>query len=167
MRRKRQELPKEECEKILNKATAGVLSVMGDGGYPYGVPMSFVYAEGKLYFHSAVEGHKLDAIAKEDKCSFTIIDQDEIHPDEYTSYFRSVIAFGRIQRLESMEELIHGLCLLGEKYNPGDHAGLQHEIDKSVAMPGGIPHTRVAVLCMEIEHLSGKEAIELVRAHQK
>ncbi len=107
--------------------------------YPYGVPMSFVYAEGKLYFHSAVEGHKLDAIAKEDKCSFTIIDQDEIHPDKYTSYFRSVIAFGRIQRLESMEELIHGLRLLGEKYNPGDHAGLQHEIDKSVAMPGGIP----------------------------
>ena len=96
MRRKRQKLPKEECEKILNKATAGVLSVLGDDGYPYGVPMSFVYAEGKLYFHSAIEGHKLDAIAKEDKCSFTIIDQDEIHPDEYTSYFRSVIAFGRI-----------------------------------------------------------------------
>ena len=164
MRRIRQELPKEECEKILNKATAGVLSVLGDGGYPYGVPMSFVYAEGKLYFHSAVEGHKLDAIAKEDKCSFTIIDQDEIHPDEYTSYFRSVIAFGRIHRLESMEEMIHGLRLLCEKYNPGDHAGLQHEIDKSVAMPGGISHTRVAVLCMEIDHLSGKEAIELVRA---
>ena len=166
MRRIRQELPKEECEKILNNATAGVLSVLGDGGYPYGVPMSFVYAEGKLYFHSAVEGHKLDAIAKNDKCSFTIIDQDEIHPDEYTSYFRSVIAFGRIQRLESMEELIHGLHLLGEKYNPGDHAGLQHEIGKSVAMPGGISHTRVAVLCMEIDHLSGKEAIELVRAHK-
>ena len=108
----------------------------------------------------------MDAIAKEDKCSFTIIDQDEIHPDEYTSYFRSVIAFGRIQRLESMEELIHGLHLLGEKYNPGDHAGLQHEIGKSVAMPDGISHTRVAVLCMEIDHLSGKEAIELVRAHK-
>ena len=63
MRRKRQELPKEECKKILNNATAGVLSVLGDGGYPYGVPISYVYAEGKLYFHSAVEGHKLDAIA--------------------------------------------------------------------------------------------------------
>ena len=108
MRRKRQELPKEECEKILKNATAGVLSVLGDGGYPYGVPMSFVYAEGKLYFHSAVEGHKLDAIVKEDKCSFTVIDQDEIHPDEYTTYFRSVIAFGRIHRIESMEDLIHG-----------------------------------------------------------
>ena len=167
MRRIRQELPQEECEKILRNATAGVLSVLGDGGYPYGVPMSFVYAEGKLYFHSAVEGHKLDAIARKDKCSFTVIDQDDIHPDEYTTYFRSVIAFGRIRRLESREEILHGLQLLGCKYNPGDHAGLQHEIDKSVAIPGGISHTRVAVLCMEIDHLSGKEAIELVRAHQK
>ena len=166
MRRKRQELPKEECEKILRNATAGVLSVLGDGGYPYGVPMSFVYAEGKLYFHSAVEGHKLDAIAKNDKCSFTIINQDEIHPDEYTTYFRSVIAFGRIRRLGSREDILHGLQLLGGKYNPGDHVGLQHEIDKSVAMPGGIPHTRVTVLRMEIDHISGKEAIELVRAHK-
>ena len=166
MRRLRQELPKEECEKILNKATAGVLSVMGDGGYPYGVPMSYVYAEGKLYFHSAVEGHKLDAIAKEDKCSFTIIDQDEIHPDEYTSYFRSVIAFGRMRIFDKMEDIIAGLRILGERYNPGDHAGLQHEIGESVAMPGGISRTRVAVLCMEIDHLSGKEAIELVRAHK-
>ena len=167
MRRKRQELHQEECEKILNNATAGVLSVLGDGGYPYGVPISYVYAEGKLFFHSAVEGHKIDAIAREDKCSFTVIDQDEIHPDEYTTYFRSVIAFGRIHRLESMEDILHGLRLLGRKYNPGDHAGLQHEIDKSVAMPSGIPHTRVAVLYMEIEHLSGKEAIELVRAHKE
>jgi len=166
MRRKRQELPKEECEKILNNATAGVLSVLGDGGYPYGVPISYVYAERKLYFHSAVEGHKLDAIAQEDKCSFTVIDQDDIHPAEYTTYFRSVIAFGRIRRLESREDILHGLQLLGGKYNPGDYVGLQHEIDKSVAMPGGIPHTRVAVLCMEIEHLSGKEAIELVRVHK-
>ena len=147
----------------MNNATAGVLSVLGDGGYPYGVPLSYVYKDGCVYFHSAVEGHKIDAIRNEDKCSFTVIDQDEIHPDEYTTYFRSVIAFGRIHRLESMEDILHGLRLLGERYNPSDHAGLQHEIDKSVAMPGGIAHTRVAVLCMEIEHLSGKEAIELVR----
>ena len=167
MRRKRQELPQEECEKILKNATAGVLSVIGDGSYPYGVPISFVYAEGKLYFHSAIEGHKIDALAKENKCSFTIIDQDEIHPDEYTTYFRSIIAFGRIRRLENTEDLLHGLRLLGKKYNPGDHAGLQHEINKSVTMPAGISHTRVAVLCMEIDHLSGKEAIELVRAHKK
>lgn len=155
MRRKRQELTNNECEEILLKSTAGVLSVLGDEGYPYGVPISYVFAEGKLFFHSAVAGHKIDAISKYEKCSFTIIEQDEIHPDEYTTYFRSVIAFGRIRKLESMEDIIHGLKLLGEKYNPGDHVGLQHEIDKSLS--------HVAVLCMEIDHLSGKEAIELIR----
>ena len=152
MRRKRQELPQEECEKILNHATAGVLSVLGDGGYPYGVPLSYAYKDGKIYFHSAVEGHKIDALNNEKKCSFTVIAQDKIHPDEYTTYFRSVIAFGRIHRLEGREELIHGLRLLGEKYNPGDHAGLQHEIGKSVAMPDGISHTRVVVFANNVSN---------------
>ena len=166
MRRKRQELAPERCFEILEKGTAGVLSVMGDGGYPYGVPLSYAYKDGKIYFHSAVEGHKIDALRKEEKCSFTVIDQDDIHPDEYTTYFRSVIAFGRMRIFDSMDDIIAGLRILGEKYNPGDHAGLQHEIGKSVAMSGGMSHTRVAVLCMEIEHLTGKEAIELVRAHK-
>lgn len=166
MRRKRQELAPERCFEILEKGTAGVLSVMGDGGYPYGVPLSYAYKDGKIYFHSAVEGHKIDALRKEEKCSFTVIDQDDIHPDEYTTYFRSVIAFGRMRIFDSMDDIITGLRILGEKYNPGDHAGLQHEIGKSVAMSGGMSHTRVAVLCMEIEHLTGKEAIELVRAHK-
>lgn len=166
MRRKRQELAPERCIEILQNGTAGVLSVMGDGGYPYGVPLSYAYKDGKIYFHSAVEGHKIDALRKEEKCSFTVIDQDNIHPDEYTTYFRSVIAFGRMRIFDSMDDIIAGLSILGEKYNPGDHAGLQHEIGKSVAMSGGMSHTRVAVLCMEIEHLTGKEAIELVRAHK-
>lgn len=166
MRRKRQELAPDRCIEILEKGTAGVLSVIGDGGYPYGVPLSYAYKDGKIYFHSAVEGHKIDALRKEEKCSFTVIDQDDIHPDEYTTYFRSVIAFGRMRIFDSKEDIIASLRILGEKYNPGDHAGLQHEIGKSVAMPGGISHTRVAVLCMEIEHLTGKEAIELVSAHK-
>ena len=166
MRRKRQELAQEECLAILQQSTAGVLSLIGDGGYPYGVPLSHVYHDGCLYFHSAVQGHKLDAIRNEEKCSFTVIAQDDIHPDEYTTYFRSVIAFGKIHIVESQEELLAGLRLLGERFNPGDHAGLQHEIDTSVAMPGGIAHTRVAILRMDIEHLSGKEAIELVRARK-
>ena len=166
MRRKRQELSHDECEKILNSATAGVLSLLGDGGYPYGVPISYAYKDGHIYFHSAVDGHKIDAIRNEAKCSFTVIAQDDIHPDEYTTYFRSVIAFGKVYIVERQEELLAGLRLLGERYNPGDHEGLQHEIDKSVAMPGGISHTRVAILRMDIEHLSGKEAIELVRARK-
>jgi len=159
MRRKRQELPQEECVKILENATAGVLCVLGDGGYPYGVPISYVYHDGAIFFHSAVTGHKVDAIRAEDKCSFTVIEQDEIHPDEYTSYFRSVIVFGRIHIIEDEQDKLAALRLLGERYNPGDHAGLQHEIDKSF--------NHLLMLRLDIEHLSGKEAIELVRARKK
>ena len=68
MRRKRQELAPERCIEILQNGTAGVLSVMGDDGYPYGVPLSYAYKDGKIYFHSAVEGHKIDALRKEEKC---------------------------------------------------------------------------------------------------
>jgi nitroimidazol reductase NimA-like FMN-containing flavoprotein (pyridoxamine 5'-phosphate oxidase superfamily) len=95
MRRKCQQLTDEERMAILQKATAGTLALLGDGGYPYAVPISYVYDDGKLYFHSAMSGHKVDAIRKCAKASFCIIDQDHVKPSEYTTYFRSVIAFGR------------------------------------------------------------------------
>ena len=76
MRRKNQLLPPEEAESILRQGTSGVLSLLGDGGYPYGVPLSYVYHNGRLYFHCAKAGHKLDAIRREGKCSFCVIAQD-------------------------------------------------------------------------------------------
>ena len=100
MRRKKQVLPEEVCTSILNRGTSGVLALMGDEGYPYAVPMSYVYDDGKLYFHCAKEGHKLDAVRRCSKASFCVIDQDQIVPEEYTTYFRSVILFGTIRILE-------------------------------------------------------------------
>ena len=155
MRRKHQELTHDICIEILKNGTAGVLSVHGDGGYPYGVPISYAYKDGRIFFHSAVMGHKIDALHRNEKCAFTVIAQDDVHPDEYTTYFRSVIAFGRMHIFDKKEDIIEGLRILGERYNPGDQHGLQHEIDKNIS--------HVAVLCMEIEQLTGKEAIELVR----
>lgn len=99
MRRKRQLLSKEDTQKILYQGTSGVLAVSGDDGYPYAVPLSYVYDGEKIYFHSAKSGHKLDAIVKNPKASFCVIDQDNIVPDEYTTYFRSVIVFGTIHIL--------------------------------------------------------------------
>ena len=95
MRRKCQQLTDEERMAILQKATAGTLALLGDNDYPYAVPISYAYREGKLYFHIALAGHKVDAIRKCAKASFCIIDQDYVKPSEYTTYFRSVIAFGR------------------------------------------------------------------------
>lgn len=75
MRRSAQALTKEQCIDILKKRTSGVLSLLGDNGYPYGVPMSFVYVDGKLLFHSALSGHKIDALQRCKKSSFTVIEQ--------------------------------------------------------------------------------------------
>ena len=158
MRRNRQQLSREECERILGRCTSGVLALAGDGGYPYAVPLSYVYADGAIIFHSAVEGHKVDAIKRDNRCSFCVIEQDEIKPAEFTTYFRSVIAFGRIHILETADEKVQALRLLGRRYSPGDEPGLQHEIDKSL--------DHVLILRLDIDHLSGKQAIELLQSRQ-
>ncbi len=158
MRRDRQQLSREECELILGRCTSGVLALTGDGGYPYAVPLSYVYTDGAIIFHSAVEGHKVDAIRRDSRCSFCVIDQDEIKPAEFTTHFRSVITFGRIHILEDADEKVQALRLLGRRYSPDDEPGLQHEIDKSL--------DHVLLLRLDIEHLSGKQAIELVRARK-
>ena len=155
MRRFRQQLSDDESVGILKKATSGTLALLGDNGYPYAVPISYVYAEGKLYFHSALSGHKVDAIRNCDKASFCVIEQDIIHPKEYTTYFRSVIAFGRIHIVEDDAEKLSAARLLSERYNPGDEEGFQKELEKGFARMLGIR--------FDIEHLTGKEAIELVR----
>ena len=87
MRRKRQQLSDEESISILQKATAGTLALLGDNGYPYAVPISYVYADSKLYFHSALSGHKIDAIKNYDKASFCVIDKDDVQPEKYTNTF--------------------------------------------------------------------------------
>ena len=85
MRRKRQQLSEEESIGILQKATAGTLALLGDNGYPYAVPISYVYANGKLYFHNSLSGHKVDAIRNCDKASFCVIDKDDVQPEKYTN----------------------------------------------------------------------------------
>lgn len=159
MRRKKQMLSADVCIEILNKGTSGVLALLGDNDYPYAVPISYVYCNSKLYFHGAKSGHKIDAIKKCSKASFCVIDQDKIIPEEYTTYFRSVIAFGNIHIMENESEIKKAIDILAQKYHPDDHeTGRNAEIEREWKL-----------LCMiefSIEHLSGKEAIELVKAKQ-
>lgn len=158
MRRKRQQLTQEESIAILQKATAGTLALLGDDGYPYAVPISYVYNEGKLYFHSALNGHKVDAIRKYDKASFCVIEQDDVQPEKYTTFFRSVIAFGRIHVIEDEKEKLEIVRMLGNRYNPNQDDALQKEIESGLS--------RLLAIRLDIEHLTGKEAIELVKQHQ-
>ena len=155
MRRKRQQLSEAESVGILQKATSGTLALLGDNGYPYAVPISYVYHGGKLYFHSALSGHKVDAIRQCDKASFCVIDQDDVQPKKYTTFFRSVIAFGRIHIIEDEAEKLSTARMLGNRYNPNDDESLKKEIESGLS--------RMLMIRFDIEHLTGKEAIELVK----
>jgi hypothetical protein len=155
MRRKRQQLSDEESIGILQKATAGTLALLGDNDYPYAVPISYVYHERKLYFHSALAGHKVDAIRNCDKASFCVIEQDDVQPKKYTTFFRSVIAFGRIHIIEDEAEKLTTARMLGNRYNPNDDESLKKEIESDFS--------RMLMIRFDIEHLTGKEAIELVK----
>ena len=154
LRRKRQELPLQESIDILMKGTSGVLALSGDEGYPYAVPISYVYRDSKLYFHGAKSGHKIDAIKKCSKASFCVIDKDIVIPEKYTTAFRSAIAFGQIRILKEETEMKAAIKALAEKYYPG---GSEEEHNRAIEKDW-------KSLCMiefSIEHLSGKAGIEL------
>ena len=155
MRRKKQKLSKEECDRILYNGTSGVLALHGDNGYPYAVPVSYVYNGEKLLFHSAKNGHKIDAILKNAAASFCVIDQDQIVPEEYTTYFRSIIAFGRIRILEDATEKRSAIEKLAVKYAPDDTAENRDKAIEREWKP-------LCMMEMEIEHLTGKQAIEMI-----
>ncbi|MDO4217126.1 MAG: pyridoxamine 5'-phosphate oxidase family protein [Bacteroidales bacterium] len=155
LRRHKQLLSNEETIAILQRGTHGVLAVAGDNGYPYAVPLSYVYAHGTLYFHSATEGHKVEAMRREKRVSFCVVDSDDVKPAEYTTFFRSAIAFGKITLLESNDEKIEALRMLGNRYHPGHDADAMREVNKSL--------NHVLVIRMDIDYLTGKQAIELVK----
>ena len=120
------------------------------------VPLSYVYEDGKFFFHCAKSGHKLDAIDRNHKVSFCVVEKDEIVPEEYTTYFRSVIAFGQIRRLEDDTEKRAAIEKLAARYAPDDSAeNRASAIDKEWAP--------LCMLELDVEHMTGKEAIELTK----
>lgn len=150
MRRNNQQMSKERCIEVLNKNTSGTLALLGDEDYPYALPMSYVFYDNKIYFHSAKTGHKIDAIKKHSKASFCVIDQDEVH--ELTTYFRSVIAFGKVQLLKGQEKM-DAIIRLGLKYHPHMDE-VKDEIKKF--------QNAFEIIELDIEHMTGKEAKELL-----
>ena len=158
MRRKRQQLTEAECIEILMKNTSGVLAVLGDNGYPYSVPLSYVYDSGSLYFHCAKSGHKLDAIKNCDKVSFCVIDQDLVVPEKYTTYFRSVIIFGQASVVDQEDEIRSAIEKLAVKYHPDDSKDNRDSVIEK-------EYKAMCMVKIQIKHMTGKEAIELVNAH--
>ena len=155
MRRIRQRLDQAACEEILTRNTSGVLALHGDDGYPYAVPLSYVWAEGKLIFHGATSGHKLDAMRRDARASFCVIDADVVIPERFTTHYRSVICFGQMRVIEDAAEMRRLTLLLGEKYWPGHPKEGMAEVD------GAMGH--LCVFVMDVERMTGKQAIELLK----
>jgi len=159
MRRKRQQITEQECIAVMKKGTNGIMAVHGEEGYPYAVPLSYVYEDGHIYFHTALEGHKVDAIRANSKVSFCVVDQDMVVPAEVTTYFRSVICFGKARFLEDPAEKMHALRALAEKYSMDYPERTEDEIDHKF--------DKLHMVSIDVEHMTGKEAIELVKARNE
>ncbi|MDE6952412.1 MAG: pyridoxamine 5'-phosphate oxidase family protein [Erysipelotrichales bacterium] len=155
MRRFKQQLSQEKNIEILKRNTSGVLSLLDNEGYTYALPISYVYHNNHLYFHCAKTGHKIEAIQYHNKVSFCVIDKDQIVSDEYTTYFRSVIAFGTISIIENHQTKKEALKYLIEKYCINDTKNYLENLDNHI--------TGLHMLDLNIDKISGKEAIELVK----
>lgn len=154
MRRTKQLLSEAETIEIRQSCTSGVLALTGDDDYPYAVPLSYVYKDGKLFFHFANAGEKLDRITQNNKVSFCVIQTDQVIQKTFTTHFRSAIVFGRARILTEDSEKKYALeCLVG-KYSPDYIPQGQSEIAQG--------WNRVCVAEVQIEHMTGKAAIELV-----
>ncbi|MBP5607070.1 MAG: pyridoxamine 5'-phosphate oxidase family protein [Lachnospiraceae bacterium] len=127
--RKKQMISEEECIQVLKNEPRGVLSVLGDDEYPYGMPLNHFYCEedGKIYFHGGKTGHRVDAIKRHDKVSFCIYDQGFRNEGEWALNIRSVIVFGRIEIIEDMDKIIEISRSLSYKFT-NDEKYIEHEI---------------------------------------
>lgn len=155
MRRIKQQLTQEECEKILERGRTGVLAVLGDDGYPYTVPINYYYTDGKIYLHCAKSGHKLDAIRSNPKVSFCVVERDDILQEKFTTLFKSAVAFGKAEILADKEEMRSSVTALAEKYCSDFLDEVPAEVERGFD-----------ILCMikiNIEHMTGKQGKELIK----
>lgn len=145
----KQQLPREECIELLKNELRGVLSVLGDDDYPYGMPINHYYCpeDGKIYFHSGISGHKIDAIRRHDKASFCVFDQGYRKDGEWALNIRSVIVFGRIEIVEDHARALEISRKLSYKFT-SDEKYISDEIE----------HAGFRVLCFALvpEHITGK-----------
>ncbi len=156
MRRKNQILSQQESIAILQNGTTGTLAVLGDDDYPYAVPINYFYEDNKIYFHGAKAGHKIDAIKKHNKVSFSVIAQDDIISEKLTTYFKSVVAFGTARIMEDDAEKRSVMEKLTAKF-----ASDQPEQKRSEAITTQFP--ALGMIEMTIEHMTGKQALELTK----
>lgn len=153
LQRKNKQISMEECIEVLKNETRGVLSVIGEDDYPYGMPMNHWYNEedGKIYFHCGKSGHRLDALQKCNKVSFCVYDAGRREEGEWAFKVKSVIIFGKIEIIDDMTQIIDITRKLSYKFTQ-DENYIQNEIDKYAA--------GTLLLQLTPEHICGKLVTE-------
>ena len=139
----------EECMEILKNEPRGVLSLIGDDDYPYGMPMNFLYIpeDNAIYFHGGKKGHKIDAIMKNNKASFCTYDSGFRKHGEWSLNIKSVIAFGRIEMIDDIGETERISRLLSYKFTDDEdyiEAEIEHDLKRTLCF------------ALKIEHMTGK-----------
>lgn len=147
MRRFKQQLSEQECIDVLTYAPRGVLAVHGEDGYPYAFPMNYIYLDGKIYFHCAKTGHKLDALVSNNKVSFCVMDEGFRKSGDWALNIKSIVIFGCIKKIDLTQETVEIVRQIGLKYYPTAE-GAEEEIRKAGA--------QVQILELSIDHMTGK-----------
>ena len=153
LRRIKQQLPDAETREVLMHAKRGVLSMIGDDGWPYGIWLNPHYreADGRIYFHGAKEGHKIDALRRDARTSFTVIDDGVCDEGGWAYTFRSVVVFGHIEFVEDHAFAMELCRELARRFNPSEE-----DIEREIQQAGA----RVQMLCLVPEHITGKRVHE-------
>ena len=151
LRRFKQAATSHECETVLSSAQRGILAVHGENGYPYGLPVNYFYLDGKIYFHCAKAGHKLDSIRANDKVCFTVLSDPKTNSGEWWNCFTSVICFGRISEVMDEQKRDGLLRKIGAKYFPEGY-DLEGDMAKNAR--------NALILEITIDHMSGKHVRE-------
>jgi hypothetical protein len=147
MRRDDRAISLQEAVDILRSGEYGVLSMMGVEGYPYGLPVNYVYENDVLYIHSAPEGHKLDAIRRDPKVSFVVVGKTTVQPDKFTVLYSSTIVFGRASEVEAAERR-EALMAFIRRYSSDFLEKGTDYVERSA--------DEAAVIRIDIDHISGK-----------
>ena len=153
IRKKKNEIGKDKAETLLQISRRGVLAVNGDEGYPYAIPINYIYDKEvqKIYFHGARAGHKVDALCVCDKVCFTVYGNETIKEEVWAPFMQSVVVFGRCHIVENEEEAYALLKQFAMKYYPDEQM-----VDEEIARAG----KAAQIFEIDIEHLSGKEVQE-------
>ena len=151
MRRIKQQLGEAEAVEVLRNAKRGVLSVVGDDGWPYGIYMNPHYEDGKIYFHGAKDGHKIDALKRDARASFTVIDNGVKDEGGWALTFRSVVVFGHVEFVEDHAAAVEICRRLARRFNPSE-ADIEDEIRRAAAA--------VQVFALIPEHITCKRVHE-------